>query len=158
MLQKITLKIGFLVVLQLALSACGNQPQKPGKQDVPEIMQVFQRAEEQYQQGLLDQAEANYRKVVDQAPDVSEAWLRLGNIHVRTGFLSAAIEMYEKCVEVDPEDVRCWHNMAATRLKQSMDVLDRARLGGFIQNQADKETLDAMYSKIIRVMKDEPTL
>ncbi|MDX1589782.1 MAG: tetratricopeptide repeat protein [Oleiphilaceae bacterium] len=120
MSQTITTRPWLILLLALVLQGCATGPQ-----ETP-FLDIFDRAEADYRQGLLSRAEAGYRKVVQAKPTFYEPWLRLGNIYVRTGQYEAAILMFQECTRIQPNDVRGWNNLALTRVSQGIEVLDNA--------------------------------
>lgn len=112
---------------------------------------LFKKAERNYVQGLLSEAEADYLKLSRIAPDVSEVWAKLGNIYVRTGYLEAAVRMYEKCLDINPQETRCWNNMALTRVKQAMETL-QAGAKSLEMNSDEYYVLTELYSKLLEVV------
>lgn len=114
------LRVWLAILITLVLQGCATGPsERP-------VLDIYDSAEADYRQGLLSQAEAGFRKVVERQPTFYEPWLRLGNIYVRTGQYEAAILMFEKCTMIQPNDVRGWNNLALTRVKQGIEVLDQA--------------------------------
>lgn len=109
---------------------------------------LVEKASSQYEMGLLTEAEASYRRVIELQPNYYESWLKLGNIYVRTGQLDAAVRMYRKCTDMKPNDVRGWSNLSLTRLKQSLEVLDEAKQY-FPDESVDGEVLRASRKSLI---------
>lgn len=127
--------IWLTIVLALAIQGCATGPaEKP-------ILDIYDIAEADYRQGLLSRAEAGYRKVIQAKPTFYDPWLRLGNIYVRTGQYEAAILMFEECTRIQPNDIRGWNNLALTRVKQGIDVLDQAS-GHFPNERPERVLLD----------------
>jgi tetratricopeptide (TPR) repeat protein len=112
---------------------------------------LFKKAERSYMQGLLSEAEADYIKLSRIAPDVSEVWLKLGNIYVRTGYLDAAIRMYKSCLDIEPKETRCWNNMALARVKQAMETLE-AGTKNVEANSDDYYVLTELYEKLVGII------
>jgi Tfp pilus assembly protein PilF len=138
-------RIFFLVVL-FCLMACSTNPSKSSA-----IINLFQEADEFYKKGLLTEAEASYLKLTKISPDVTDAWVKLGNIYVRTGQLDAAVTMYEKCLDVDQKEARCWNNMALTRVKQAMETLRRGQVQ-VEKNSDEYYALEKLYNNLAQVV------
>lgn len=115
------MKYLYLVIICFFCFSCASTEviEKTPKEKVD----LFVEAEDYYKKGLLVQAEAKYRALLESNPNMYEAWLRLGNIHARTGQLEAAILAFEKCVEVAPQQVRGWNNLALVRVMQATEVV-----------------------------------
>jgi len=111
-------KVIFIISILLT-SGCSNRKF--------ELWDTYQRANESYKLGMLSDAEAMYIEITEKNPKLFEVWLKLGNIYVRTNQLDAAIRVYENAVRLNPKDVRAWHNLALTRVKQSTKILMEGR-------------------------------
>lgn len=109
-----------LVVL-VFLTACSTM--KP--QDEAPIK--LQQANQLYLQGELTQSEALYRQLIKQSPGLSIAWFQLGNIYVRTHQLEAAVDAFNRAIQVNPNDERYWTNLILTQMKQAESSLMRAK-------------------------------
>lgn len=138
-------RIYFLVVI-LCLTACSTSQSKSSA-----TINLFQEAEEYYKKGLLTEAEASYLKLTKISPDVTDSWVKLGNIYVRTGQLDAAVTMYEKCLEADQKEARCWNNMALTRVKQAMETLRRGQVQ-IEKNSDEYYALERLYNNLAQVV------
>lgn len=139
-----------IAIAFIAISFLGGCTSSITKENSSTI-NLFKKAERSYMQGLLSEAEADYLQLSRIAPDVSEVWVKLGNIYVRTGYLDAAIRMYEKCLEIDSKDTRCWNNMALAQVKQAMKTLE-AGVKGMEPNSDDYYVLTELYSKLVDVI------
>lgn len=135
-----------MIILSIFLLSCATATKGSG-----ETVQLFKQAEDYYQKGLLSEAEASYLKLSKLSPNVSEVWMKLGNIYVRTGYLDASVRMYEKCLDIDQKETRCWNNLALARIKQSMKVLEAGRSQVDIKDD-QYEQLNMLYEKLTRVI------
>ena len=90
-------------------------------------MQLFSEAQQAYKEGMLEEAESGFIKITKLNPEFYEAWLRLGNIYVRTGQLKAAERMFEKSASISPEEYKAWNNLAITYIKQAIAVLKEGK-------------------------------
>lgn len=141
------MKIAIAFIAALVLSGCASTKTSESTATI----NLFKKAERSYMQGLLSEAEADYIKLSKIAPDVSEVWVKLGNIYVRTGYLDAAIRMYKRCLEIDPKETRCWNNMALARVKQAMETLE-AGAKSMEPNSDDYYVLNELHAKLVEVI------
>jgi len=132
-----------LVFLLVGLGGCASNPSK-------NMMDQFDEAERAYSLGLLSNAEATYLEITEKHPNFGEAWFRLGNIYVRTGQFDAAIRMFEKYVKINPNDVRGWNNLALTRMKQAVDVLQQGQKK-FSRDSNEYHYLEEMIKRMVNV-------
>ena len=102
-------------------------------------MALFTKAQQAYQEGMLEEAEANFIKITKLNPEFYEAWFRLGNIYVRTGQLKAAERMFEKSANISPEKYRAWNNLAITYIKQAVAVLKEGK--EYMKSGSEEEML-----------------
>lgn len=114
-------------------------------------LHTLHKAERQYNQGMLSSAEDSYRKVLQSNPDHHEAWLKLGNIYVRTGQLEAAIIAYENCGKRQTDDIRCWNNLALARVKQGIDALERGQQN-FVPGTSEHVRLATFYASLVETL------
>ena len=91
------------LILAALLSACATSASNI---DGDNNANKLRRAEQAYTDGLFVEAEAYYRELVNDNPELYQGWFRLGNIYARSGQLDAAITMYERCLELDPDQAR----------------------------------------------------
>ncbi|MBF5056295.1 hypothetical protein Y5W_01589 [Alcanivorax sp. 521-1] len=94
------------------------------------------------------EAEAYYRELVNDNPELYQGWFRLGNIYARSGQLDAAITMYERCLELDPDQARAWYNLALVRTRQSLRTLADAEQR-FADQPADQRRLGALRQRLV---------
>ncbi len=135
-----------LTIMVLASSGCANTTR-----DSSRTLNMLHDAERQYNQGMLSSAEASYRKVLQSNPDHHQAWLKLGNIYVRTGQLEAAIIAYENCGIKQSDDIRCWNNLALARVKQGIDALEQGQRH-FVPGTAEYDRLSAFYASLVQTL------
>lgn len=141
------MKIVIALIAIVFLSGCASTQTS----DSSSTITLFKKAERSYMQGLLSEAEADYLQLSRISPEVSEVWVKLGNIYVRTGYLDAAIRMYGKCLEIDAGDTRCWNNMALAQIKQAMKTLE-AGINDMEPNSDDYYTLTELYTKLVDII------
>tara|TARA_R110001592_G_C13189889_1_gene752287 strand:- start:117 stop:569 length:453 start_codon:yes stop_codon:yes gene_type:complete len=113
-----------IILCMLMLTACSALKSQT---DTQKSMALFTKAQQAYQVGLLEEAEADFIKITKLTPEFYEAWLRLGNIYVRTGQLKAAERMFEKSARINPKEYKAWNNLAVTYIKQAIAVLKEGK-------------------------------
>ena len=74
-------------------------------------------------QGKTEQAIAAFQSAVERNPDMSEAWVILGDLMDRTDN-PLAIQYFDNAIRVDPENVAAWH--AKAYFLQNNDKIDEA--------------------------------
>lgn len=137
--------LGILLLISLVQGCTSTTPTKPSAN---QLIDAFARAERSYDQGLLSDAEQQYRQITLSHPDYYEAWFKLGNIYTRTDQLPAAVLAYEECTRREPEELRCWNNLAIARLKQSIQVLEQGK-SQLVAGSPGYEMLDALYTRLV---------
>ncbi len=140
-----------VAILAILLTGCATQSkQQKANTGLKNMVKV---ANEYYTRGVLSSAEGEYRKITKKYPKYYDAWLKLGNIYTRTAQLEAAVLAYENCLELKPEEMRCWNNLAVARLKQSLDTLQQGR-SRMIEGSADHATLESFYDRLVDVLSE----
>jgi tetratricopeptide (TPR) repeat protein len=145
---------GILLLLStlLFLNACAStQQQSVNKLNSSELINLVEEAGEAYKMGLLTDAEIKYREITEKYPRYYDAWLKLGNIYVRTDQLEAAIRVYLKCTEIEPEAMQGWNNLALARLKQAMNALKVGR-NNMTKGSIEYKELDDFYKGLATVI------
>ncbi|WP_083851752.1 tetratricopeptide repeat protein [Alcanivorax hongdengensis] len=133
------------LMLTALLSACASSaPNADGENNTDKL----HRAEQAYTDGLFVEAEAYYRELVNDNPALYQGWFRLGNIYARSNQLDAAITMYERCLELDPDQARAWYNLALVRTRQSLRTLADAEQR-FSDQPADQRRLGALRERLV---------
>lgn len=146
---KISWLFGF-VYIAIAQGCAIVEPTGRSYADLQEAADNYTRANDAYHSGLLTEAEMQYIKLTKNQPNFFDAWFKLGNIYVRTGQFEGAIKMYEQCIKIKPDDVRPWHNLALTRIKQSLEILTEG-MQKVTSNSKDQEKLDLLLNRIAKM-------
>lgn len=141
-----------LVLQSLFLVACASTDSSSKKS--LDALALVEIANDYYEKGLLSDAEAKYRRITREYPKYHEAWLKLGNIYIRTDQLDAAIIAYETCNKKQPEDVRCWNNLALARVKQAVSSLDVGK-AAMMKNSDEYLGLENFQMKLISILATE---
>lgn len=95
------------------------------------IDQSIQTAVLHQQSGRFAEAEAIYRKILEQSPDQLDALVLLGILCSVTDRRQAGIELFHRAIQLRPDDVRIHYNLANAlcvdgRFSQAIPVFDRA--------------------------------
>lgn len=124
-------------------AADGDEPSIPSAN----LTQLQLDADKAYQEGRLLDAEQAYQRLLRAVPTSSQAWFRLGNVHLRSDRLEAAEYAYRECLKHAPRDMRCWQNLSLTYVEMSVATLDQAQ--GAAQDDATRERLDGFRRRLI---------
>lgn len=143
--------ICLFIVSLIGISGCATNGQAKSKMTTDELFLMIEDAQESYKLGLLTDAEIKYRQITEKYPNYYDAWLKLGNIYVRTDQLMAAIRIYENCTKIDPEAVQGWNNLALARLKQAMNTLKSGR-DNMTKGSVEFLELDQFYKSVANVI------
>ena len=84
------------------------------------MQQSYDKATEYYSKALYSDAERELLKLSKAMPSNYDVFFKLGNIYVRTGQLQAAERMYQRCIDIDPNQPKGWYNMSLLRVKQAL--------------------------------------
>lgn len=95
------------------------------------------------QMGQVDQSLPYFRKVVDLAPDTPDAYNNLGVALTLTQQYKAAEGAYQKAIQLNPEHLPAWKNLAQIYLQQEEREVEGAQiLAALVQvNPQDVEVL-----------------
>jgi len=136
-----------LLILMVGISACATTANTTGGKNADRL----HLAEKAYQEGLFVEAESYYRELVAENPDLYQGWFRLGNIYARSGQLDAAITMYERCMDLDPDQARAWYNLALVRTRQSLRTLADAEQR-FTDTPADQRRITVLRERLVNAL------
>ena len=89
-----------------------------------DLRSELRAADQALREARLTDAEIRYRRLTEEHPEISEAWLRLGNVYTRQAQLEAAIRVYQEGLRYGRTDGRIWYNLAIAQLKQAVDTLE----------------------------------
>ncbi|MBN1661753.1 MAG: tetratricopeptide repeat protein [Anaerolineae bacterium] len=107
------LAASLLVALALGtmLGACGERPGPEGE-DLS-VEEHFQRGNEYTQQGMFDEAIAEYQVAIEADPENVSALTNLGVAFYNVGRLQDAVDQYQRALEIAPNDADIHSNLAA---------------------------------------------
>ena len=109
------------VLLVICVAGCAtNRPEEVNYT----FDQQMERADIAYREARLQDAEQIYRAITEDHPYLKDVWFRLGNIYTRQNQLDAAIRSYERALQLDVNDGRCWYNLSLVYLKKSVSTLE----------------------------------
>ena len=111
--------------LFLLLGGCAttNPDQAQSVDTVGDMTALLGAADQAYAQGKWPEAEADYRKVITQAPNDGYAYLRLGNTLLKQSRLDEAAQAYTQALHDDINKSKAYQNLAMIRLLQAETAL-----------------------------------
>jgi len=113
--KRVTVAISLLSLL----TACATAPLVEGPtQD--DLFDMEKRAATSYENSDWLESERYYSTLIENDPEKSLNWLRLGNIYARTDRPDAAIIAYREALIRDPELANAWYNMGIIQLRQAV--------------------------------------
>ncbi|PIP80224.1 MAG: hypothetical protein COW84_06430 [Gammaproteobacteria bacterium CG22_combo_CG10-13_8_21_14_all_40_8] len=128
MLKTLAVIIGSLLLMSCASNA--NRYSENNQRSILEpqltLEQQLLHANQAYEEARLEQAESLFQQIVTQHPGLKDAWFKLGNVYLRQARFKAAIRCFEETIKLDKNDGRAWYNLALTRVKQGVQVLEAA--------------------------------
>ncbi len=121
-------------------------------------------------QGKTDLAIGAFQSAVERNPDMSEAWVILGDLMDRTNN-PLAIQYFDNAIRVDPDNVAAWHAKAyylqnndkideALEIYQKIHSMDAQYPEAYLNSAIlliYKDSLDAAMKELIILEKVEPT-
>jgi predicted TPR repeat methyltransferase len=111
---------------------------------VPVSSKLLKKAIEAHQAGRLQEARAQYRKVLTLAPQDPNALHFFGVLRHRLGESGPAIEMIRRSLEVAPGNAHAWVNLGNIYLER--DEPDEARRAYEEATQLDSKQADGWYN------------
>lgn len=105
---------GLVLACSVLLTACATAP----KNNLKTIFAERAQAEAFYLAGDFERAVPAYKELIKLAPNLAEAWLRLGNSYSRLGDYSNAIASYEGALSKNPSYVKAWYNLSYVRAQE----------------------------------------
>jgi tetratricopeptide (TPR) repeat protein len=148
-------RIIFLFLFQLTIVGCagfGSQSGSGNPDAAGTLDEALWDGMIAYKEGRLGEAETIFLKVLQEHPELSEAWFKLGNIYFRTGRYDAAVPAYEKTLYWDKTNGRAWYNLALCRIKQADLAL---KMGGVRIGKQDPQyrKIEELRSKLTERLK-----
>ncbi|NVJ51646.1 MAG: tetratricopeptide repeat protein [Gammaproteobacteria bacterium] len=115
-----------LIALVILLTGCAATKTQTVNLTELSAVEKMKMANEAYEEANLAKAETLLYQITQQHPTLVEAWLKLGNTYVRQGRYKAAVRCFDEVLKLDKEDGRAWYNLALTRVKQAIEILETA--------------------------------
>lgn len=91
-----------------------------------EYLKMQREAQAAFDNGENARAEVLYKGLVRAMPNDAETWFRLGNLYARSDNADQAVDAYLRCLSINGNDARAWHNLGVVRLRQAWAALLRA--------------------------------
>jgi len=156
--------IGALLILALALAACGGKASPtPAAVAGPTVTSPtggqsaedwFRQGNERFNQGDLNGAREAYSKALEQRSDYVDAITNMGVVYYQEGNLEEAIRWFEKALALTPDDPVTNYLMGATFLQQQR--LDKAEQYLRKANEADPNMPEPYYGlAVLHKMRGE---
>lgn len=133
-----------LALVMLVLTACSQTATKP---DTPAVNlgEAYRLAAAAYEEQDWATSEKHYLTLTQRAPEESEPWFKLGNIYARTARLDGAVRCYREALVRDSRNVKAWHNMAVTQLRNSGESFRE------LEMLVDED--DPLHAKSVRIQQ-----
>ncbi|MCO7223834.1 tetratricopeptide repeat protein [Pleionea sp. CnH1-48] len=145
--------IGILVLVCI-LAGCAGKPTTKGYVEGESLIDKIKEANHAYEEARLDKAETLFLGITKEKPGYLNGWLKLGNIYVRQGRYKAAVRCFNEAIKLDKEDGRAWYNLALTRVKQAVDVLETAEKVVPVESEHQVYFLD-LHTRLEKRMREK---
>lgn len=140
------------IALCAALTGCGAMETRT-ESGGEEFLKMQREAQAAFDSGENARAEVLYKGLLRAMPNDAEAWFRLGNLYARSDNAEQAVDAYLRCLSINGNDARAWHNLGVVRLRQAWASLLRANT-----LTAPPEPINAMSAEMIRALEKVPYL
>src|SRR5438105_11886297 len=100
------------------LIAATNVAAHPQASQIPQIQQIFARAEQALRTGDYIAAESGFRRVLQDQPSNIAALGNLGVVYAHTHRYARAVEIYRRALRISPRDQDVLLNLGLAYLKQ----------------------------------------
>jgi Flp pilus assembly protein TadD len=118
-----------------------------------EFLKMQHEAQAAFESGENARAEVLYKGLLRSMPNDAETWFRLGNLYARSDNAEQAVDAYLRCLSINGNDARAWHNLGVVRLRQAWAALLRANtLTG------PTEPINVMSAEMVRALEKVPYL
>ena len=140
------------IALCVAVAGCGAMETR-NETGAEEFLKMQREAQAAFDSGENARAEVLYKGLVRAMPNDAEAWFRLGNLYARSDNAEQAVEAYLRCLSLNGNDARAWHNLGVVRLRQAWASLLRANT-----LTAPPEPINAISADMLRALEKVPHL
>lgn len=146
----------WLLILGFLLSGCASLGYKSLEDEVSEqaraqsamtnlnrkLKQHYETGEQHYKAGQLDQAEVEFKAILELMPEEENALYRMGTLSFKKGQYDAAADYFERAIKVNPRNGKAHYNLASIRLMQAQNHYKYyAALAGKEQDLSNVTTL-----------------
>ncbi len=131
--------------LALLLAACEETPTKPDKPKAQNLAEIYRLAAAAYDEQDWAASEKHYVNLTRGAPEEVEPWFKLGNVYAHTQRYDRAIACYREALVRDTRNVKAWHNMAVTQLRESG--------ASFLELEMLTDDDDPLHEKSVRIQR-----
>jgi cytochrome c-type biogenesis protein CcmH/NrfG len=141
--------------LLLFLTGCNinnvvqEEPADTENVELSDIAKLEQQAQEAYMKKDWEAAEVAYQKLVENLPQESESWFRLGNIYARTNRSDAAVYAYNRSLNGNSNNIKAWNNLGITHLRQATNSFINMQ-----QHMTHDDPLNDRVNHLIKSMTD----
>jgi tetratricopeptide (TPR) repeat protein len=96
---------------------------------MPPVDQLLNSALAEHRTGNLPQAEALYRKAIEQAPQAADAWHLLGALYIQAERPAEAVTAIQRAIELNPQSADYYSHLGAaySALKQHEPAIENLR-------------------------------
>lgn len=93
--------------------------QKDARENAVRLKQHYDTGERFYQEGKLEQAEKEFKAMLELKPEEENALYRLGTLSFKQAKYDASAEYFERAIKVNPRNGKAHYNLASIRLMQA---------------------------------------
>lgn len=146
----------WVLVIGLLLSGCASLGYKSLEDEISDqaktqaamkdlnrkLKQHYEAGEQHYKAGQLDQAEVEFKSILELMPEDENALYRMGTLSFKKGQYDAAADYFERAIKVNPRNGKAHYNLASIRLMQAQNHYKYfAALAGKDQDLSNVTTL-----------------
>ncbi len=134
-----------VILLALALGACAQTSTKPDQATAQDLAEIYRLAATAYDEQDWAASEQHYLNLTRGAPEEVEPWFKLGNVYARTQRYDRAIACYREALVRDSRNVKAWHNIAVTQLREAG--------ASFLELEMLTQDDDPLHEKSVRIQR-----
>ncbi len=122
------LRLGLLLLILLS-AGCSSfgynsledelAEEKEARQKLALLKQHYEAGERFYQEGKLEQAEVEFKSMLEVKPEEENALYRLGTLSFKQAKYDASAEYFERAIKANPRNSKAHYNLASIRLMQA---------------------------------------
>lgn len=114
---------------------------------------LISAARHAYQQGDLHAAEGLWRQLLQRDKQLYEGWCQLGHIGFRQHQYQSAVEAYQRCLQLHPQQPAIWHNLAVVRLRQATELLLQGQAYADQQEASDTQQQQQLLQHLLKLQR-----